>query len=413
MSKTSGFISVLCVCIGLMGCTENPVSSEPPRELRAAEKHLVESDNRFGIKLFREINAQEENDKNIFISPLSVSMALGMTYNGADESTKEAMEKTLELSGLTVQEINESYEGLIELLIGLDRKVKFQIANSIWYRQSLSFEEEFINLCKAYFNAEVSGLDFNDPGASKIINSWVDRNTSGKIEKIVDDVIDPYTVMFLINAIYFKGTWTYEFDKKLTSDDQFNLPDGSKSPCKMMVQEGDFQYFETDDFQVIDLPYGDERFSMTIFLPKPQVDVDYLVEQLDQESWDHWTNSFSKRAVKLFFPRFTLKYDITLNDVLGALGMGIAFDPYQADFTRMHKGGGLFISGVKHKTFVDVNEEGTEAAAVTSVEMAQTSAGGPSGSIIMRVDRPFMFVLRENHSQTMLFIGKIVEPGSE
>ncbi len=412
MFKTSSLLSVFCICIALLGCTENPVSSKPPRELRVAEKRLIESDNRFGIKLFREINIQEEKGKNIFISPLSVSMALGMTYNGTDESTKEAMEKTLELSGLAVQEINESYKDLIELLTGLDRKVKFQIANSIWYRQSWSFEEEFINLCKAYFNAEVSGLDFNDPGASEIINSWVDRNTNGKIEKIVDDVIDPYTVMFLINAIYFKGTWTYEFDKKLTSDDQFNLPDGSKSPCKMMVQEGDFQYFETDDFQAIDLPYGDERFSMTIFLPKPQVDVDYLVKQLDQESWDHWINSFSKRSVKLFFPKFALKYEIKLNDVLKALGMEIAFDPYQADFTKMYEGPeNLYISKVKHKTFVKVDEEGTEAAAATSVGIVPTSI--EPYVLIMRVDRPFVFAIRENYSQTILFIGKIVEPSLE
>ncbi len=411
MFKTSSFAFVLFIFIGFMGCEENPVSPGISRELNVAEKRLVEKDNIFGFKLFKEIVAQEKKDKNIFISPLSVSMALGMTYNGADGITKEAMETTLELSGMGLQEINESYESLIELLTGLDLKVKFQIANSIWYREGWSFEKEFLNLCKRYFNAEVSGLDFDDPDAPNVINSWVDEKTNGKIEKIVDSVTD--LVMLLINAIYFKGTWTYEFDKDLTADDLFNLPDGSQKSCRMMVQEGDFQYFETDDFQAIDLPYSDEKFSMTIFLPKPQTDVNSLIEQLDQENWDYWADSFSERSVKLLLPKLTLKYELTLNDALKALGMEIAFDSYQADFTRMYKGPqNLYISKVKHKTFVKIDEEGTEAAAVTSIGVGATVSIG-SSPIMMRVDRSFVFVIRENHFQTILFVGRIMEPTLE
>mgnify|MGYP001102586628 CR=1 FL=1 len=406
MSKILNFTLVLLLCIGLMQCTESPVSPIS-RELTPAEKQLVKSDNKFGFKLFKEV-IKEERDTNVFISPLSVSMALGMTYNGASGSTQEAMQTTLELNDLTIQEVNESYKSLIELLTGLDPKVQFQIANSIWYRQEFSFEEEFINLCKTYFNALVRGLDFNDPNAADIINGWVEENTNGKIKEIVDKPIDPLIVMFLINALYFKGTWTYEFDEELTKDDWFYLPDGSRKPCKMMEQRIQCDYFSNSDFQAVDLPYGDGDFSMTIFLPHPQKNINSLIAEFNEENWDNWINSFSKDSGSIFLPKFTLEYEIKLNDVLKALGMEIAFGP-SADFTRMYKPGGIWIDKVKHKTFVKVNEEGTEAAAVTDVEMIR---GGPSG-FYMRVDRPFVFVIRENQSQTILFMGKIVEPTLE
>jgi len=409
MYKIFNFVVVFCVFTGLMQCTKNPLlpTGELPRELTSLEKLVVESGGNFGLKLFKEIN-KEERDKNIFISPLSVSMALGMTYNGANGSTEEAMQGTLELGGLTNQEVNESYKSLIELLIELDPKVKFQIANSIWYRQGYTFEEAFLNQCRTYFNAEVRGLDFSNPNAPSIINEWVNYNTNGKIKEIVDAPIDRLTVMFLINAIYFKGTWKYEFDKSKTADDLFTLPDGSKKPCKMMNQKNEeFQYFENVDFQAIDLHYGVGGFRMAIFLPRPGKNINDFIEELNSGNWDLWFNSFSKKEVTLQLPRFKLEYEIKLNDVLKALGMGIAFSVKEADFTRMYNGSpGVFIDKVKHKTYIDVNEEGTEASAVTSVEMKLKGISG----FTMRVDRPFIFVIRENQSNTMLFIGKIVEP---
>ncbi|MFQ6041536.1 MAG: serpin family protein, partial [Candidatus Poribacteria bacterium] len=285
------------------------------------------------------------------------------------------------------------------------------IANSIWHREMFPVEDEFIEINKTYFDAEVSGLNFSAPNASNIINEWVNQKTDGKIEKIVDAPINPLTMMFLINAIYFKGIWTYEFDESQTRDDLFTLPDGSKKPCRMMSQENEFQYFENDEFQAIDLPYGDGDFRMTIFLPRLEKDVDSLIGTLNQENWNRWMNSFHKRKLTLQLPKFTLKYDIELNDVLKGLGMEIAFNSSEADFTKMYKeeevGANLYISKVKHKTFVEVNEEGTEAAAVTSVEMTITAV---PFKLLMRIDRPFIFAIRENRSGTILFIGKIVEP---
>jgi serine protease inhibitor len=412
MKRLIYFMVVLALTFTMITCSKSPTepTQKQVRELTSVEKTLVESDNSFGLKVFREIN-NDEKDQNVFISPLSISMALGMTLNGANGATKEAMQNTLELTGLSDQQINENYQSLIDLLVGLDPKVKFQIANSIWYRNTFAFKESFINLNKQYFYARVAGLDFNNPGSVNIINSWVEENTNGKIKKIVDQ-IDPYIVMFLINAIYFKGVWTYEFDKNQTQDDAFNLPDGSQKTVPMMTQSREFSYYASDQFQAVDLPYGDGLFSMTIILPQPQTDINDFMATITTENWNLWTGSFSQANGTLFFPRFKLEYEKTLNDALKSLGMAIAFEPYQADFTRMFDKVGdmnLFIDKVKHKSFVEVNEEGTEAAAVTSVEIGVTSAG-PGSPFVMRVDRPFVFAIRENHSGTILFIGKIVDP---
>jgi serine protease inhibitor len=223
----------------------------------------------------------------------------------------------------------------------------------------------------------------------------------------VDDPVGSAIVMFLINAIYFKGTWTYQFDEDSTKDTLFTLPDGTQKPCKMMQQSAFCDYFSNDDFEAIDLPYGDGDFSMTIFLPKPGVDINSLIAQFTPENLSYWVSCFSSDSGKIFVPKFRVEYDLLLNNVLRALGMEIAFDPGRADFTKMYKGGGVWIDKVKHKTYVEVNEEGTEAAAVTSVEMINISV---HPDYLIRVDRPFIFLIRENVSQTILFIGKIVEP---
>ncbi len=402
---------VLIIAILSWQCSKCPTKekeSKPSLGLTSSETSLLKSDNRFGLKLFQEV-VREQKDKNVFISPLSVSMALGMTYNGANGSTQEAIQKTLELNGLTLQEVNESYQHLIGLLSGLDPKVQFQIANSIWYRQGWTFEEEFIQLNKTYFNALVSGLNFGDPNSADIINAWVDENTKGKITEIINPPIDPSMVMFLINAIYFKGAWTYQFDKNATIDWLFYLPNGSTTPCRLMAQKSEFPYWENDDFQAVNLPYGEGDFSMIVFLPKWEKNVDSLIAKFSQENFDVWLSEFHSDSGKVYLPKFTLEYEMKLNDALIALGMGSAFDPEHADFTGMYKEGGLFISEVKHKTFLEVNEEGTVAAAVTSVGIA-TTAYHPSDIFEIVVDHPFVIVIRENKSGAILFIGKIVEP---
>lgn len=381
-----------------------------PRELSVAEQHLIEADNRFAFKLFQEINRQEEPGKNVFISPLSVAMALGMTYNGARAATQEAMAKTLELQGMSIQEVNESYRSLIDLLRSLDPKVDFRIANSIWYRLGLPVRQEFIDLNRAFFDAAVRALDFQRPDAPDTINDWVKTNTSGKIEKIID-VIPDEIVMYLINAIYFNGSWTYRFDKDKTQRERFQLADGGDTEVPMMYRgNAPLRLYAGNGFTAADLPYGGDAFSMTILLPDPGHSVSELAAQLDRETWNTMIAGLRSDSIQVVMPTFKLEYDLTMNDVLKALGMEIAFKPYQADLSGIGLApGDLYISYVKHKAFVDVHEEGTEAAAVTVVGIGIVCACGPP---VFRVDRPFIFAIRERHSGTILFMGKVMNPAT-
>jgi len=413
--KRFSLLLVLLISILLLQCSKSPtgnkqdVPDEPIPDLSSVEKRLIESDNKFGLKLFKEI-IREESDSNVFISPLSVAMALGMTYNGAAGETQEAMQKTLELEGFTLEEVNQCYQHLIESLTQLDPKVEFGIANSIWYRENEGRRvprEEFLSLCDEYYSALVRGLDFYDPSSVDTINMWVEEETNGRIKDLVSKPINYFTLMFLINAIYFKGTWTYEFDPEETADAWFYLPDDSRRRCNMMKQRSLFEYLKNDTFQAIDLPYGDGDFSMTIFLPRWGINLDSLITELSQDNLNYWISCFESDSVDLYLPRFKLEWGKTLNDVLSASGMGVAFTDC-ADFTKMYEGDPVWISEVKHKSFIQVNEEGTEAAAATVVEMVES--GEPMGLEIM-INRPFLFMIRENLSGTILFIGKIVDPG--
>ena len=314
------------------------------------------------------------------------------------------MQNTLELQGMSLQDVNKSYRSLIDLLRQLDPNVNFQLANSIWYRQGFEVETTFVNLNQTYFDASVQPLDFADPSALTTINNWVNSNTNGKIKTILDDIPDE-ALMYLINAIYFKGAWTTRFDGGKTRDWSFTLSDGSMKSCRMMyMRDAEFTYFATENFSAADLKYGSGDYSMTILLPNVGANLDSLVEQMTAENWRDWLARLQPVKFDLGMPRFELEYELSAKDVLTALGMRIAFSDV-ADFTGINRLGGLFISEVKHKTYVKVDEEGTEAAAVTSVEIRPTS--GPQSFV---VDHPFVFVIHENRSGTILFMGKIADP---
>jgi len=383
------------------------------RELTAAEKEVTGAANTFGINLLAKLSELDDEGDNIFISPLSISIALGMALHGAQGKTQEEMKQVLEFHNLSIDEINESYRGLLDLLPYVDPSVEMLIANSVWYRYTFPVLKEFIETNKKYFDAEVQGLDFNSPEAPKIINNWVKQKTNGLIEEIAPEVIDHLTMMFLINAIYFKGDWTYQFDKNKTRDADFQLPDGATIPVKMMLQNNSFRFYQSQDIGIIDLPYGDELFSMTIILPPEDQSIHDFTASITIERWHEWISLLpdNKQEIDLFLPRFQLEYEESLVDVLKALGMHLAFDLSNADFTGLYDKNleprNAYISDVMHKTFIDVNEEGTEAAAVTSVVI-----GVDSAPPAFRVDRPFVFAIRENSSDTILFIGKIVKPES-
>ena len=379
-------------------------------EIGPIDSSVVTANTQFGFNLFDEIRKTEQ-DKNIFISPFSVSLALAMTLNGAAGETEQAMTNTLQLQGLDAEAINVGYAGLRHTLLIADPKVTLAIANSLWTRQGVSFNQSFLQRNAQFFGAEISALDFTDPRTVETINQWVDTNTNGKITKILDE-IDPAAVLFLINAIYFKGTWQREFDPSETQEGPFHLAKGDVKQVPMMRQERQYPYYRGENFQAISLAYGDGRMRMYIFLPDRESDLNSLLENLNAESWENWMSRFHGQDVSLVMPKFKLEYERNLNNTLKALGMDIAFAPNLADFSRMAPletlGVNLYIGEVLHKTFVEVNEEGTEAAAVTSVGVRATSVPPPPIPFI--IDRPFFFAIRDDETKTVLFMGIVVEP---
>jgi serine protease inhibitor len=370
-------------------------------------EELIKSDNEFGIDLFKKILDYQDPDSNVMISPISAALALAMTYNGADNDTKTAMEVSLRKEGFTAEEINEMYKDLISALVSVDPNVTLNIANSIWYRNTFNVEQDFINTNREFYDAEVQALDFGDPAARDIINGWVEEKTNDKIKDIIKE-ISPATVMFLINAIYFNGTWTYEFDKDYTSDNDFYLSGGGVIQVPTMHLTADIMYAENDLFSAAELFYGDGNYSMVILLPDNGKTVDDIINGLTVDTWDEWTAGFGEAKVSVGLPKFRFEFGDSLNSALTDMGMGVAFDPDQADFSKINPDQQIFISMVKQQAYIDVNEEGTEAAAATVVEMELTAI--PDDLIYFTVNRPFLFVIKEKDTNSIIFIGRVMEP---
>ena len=409
--RSSVVIAVLAVaaaCSDPNAPAGRPRITALPRTLSSGEQTIIGASNTFGFGLLRELE-RTRADSNIFMSPLSASMALGMTMNGSAGATFEEMRAALGFGAAPSSEINASYRSLIDLLRTLDPTVEFRIANSIWYRAGFPFESTFLDESRQYFDARVAALDFASPGAAPTINDWVKTSTNGKIDRIVDGPIADDVVMYLINAIYFNGAWTSRFDRNATRTESFTTLGGAPAPIAMMHRTDSVRVADTPDAQIIDLPYGGGAFAMTILLPRPGKSVAAAIAGLTPQSWNAALAGTSSRSVELAMPKFTLRWEALLNDPLKALGMRQAFDGGFADFTRMSRAAGnqLYISKVRQKSFVDVHEEGTEAAAVTSVEVRVTCTCGPE---VIRIDRPFVFAIRERLSGTILFLGKIVRP---
>lgn len=378
-----------------------------PRELTSDERALIGASNRFGARLLGDL-ATVTPDENVFISPVSASMALGMTMNGAAGSTYDEMRATLGFpAAMSPAAINASYRDLIGLLRGLDRRVDFRIANSIWYRDTFgsAIAPAFLTDARTFFDARVQGLDFAAPSAVTTINGWARDATNGRIPTVLES-LSADAVMVLMNAIYFKGDWRQAFDRAATRELPFTPRTGATRNVPMMVRSDSVRAAVVDGRMVADLGYGGDAFSMTILLPRPGEDVDAMLAALGPEYFNALPEmAVGKGTVQL--PKFRLTWEASLNQPLQRMGMPTAFAPGGADFSRLSasEGRNLFISLVKQNTFVDVNEVGTEAAAVTTVVLQLTSVT-PRLDII--VDRPFVFALRERLTGTVLFLGRIV-----
>jgi serine protease inhibitor len=371
---------------------------------------LAAADNNFAFKLLKQL-VKEEPSENIFISPYSASTVLQMGANGAVGQTKTEMQQMLGTENLSTADVNTANKNIAQALNDGNTNVILTTANAIWYRQGFSVQPDFLACNRDYFDATVDPLDFADPHAVAIINHWASEKTHGRIDHIADGMIDPNnTRLFLANAVYFKGKWADPFDASNTKDQPFYLRDGSQKTVSMMGKFKTFTYRRGTGYQAVRLPYEDGNLAMYIFLPDTNSSPERLLSIMNGHTWQQVTKpGFNDEAGTLNLPKFRLEYSVQLKSPLQALGMKTAFDPLQADFSGIAPQ--LYISAVLQKTFVEVKEEGTEAAAVTGIDV---EAAGiempPPHPFEMIVNRPFLFLIEDNQTGTILFMGVMHDP---
>lgn len=408
--KTNPFLMLVVVVasslLTAIGCQNTIVKPTDPNsstgELRVSAP-FAEQTTQFAFDIAKRVVAEEGPTKNVFISPLSLHIALGMILNGANNETAQEIQKTLKLDAQTLAEANQTYQNLMENLPNTDPKVTMKLANSVWYRNTFQVAASFQDVLKQTFKAQVSAKDFNNSSTVTDINTWASESTNGKIPKVIDQ-IQPDNVMFLLNALYFKGDWQTQFKTEQTIDAPFKLASGSETTVRMMRLEDTLRRAFRSNYAAIQLPYGSNKFAMTVLLPAESTTADALLSGFSSADWNQLQKDMQISKIDFGLPKFTLNYEITLNKALTAMGMPTAFTD-RADFTKINPAGGLLLSFVKQNTFVAVDEKGTEAAAVTTGGITTTSMPMPT-----LCDRPFVFVIHEKTSGTVLFVGKIADP---
>lgn len=400
----------LLVLFLFVACNKNkpdPVE-KTPYEMQFTEKsvEVIQGSNSFGVELFKAV-AQEEEDVNLMLSPLSASTALTLLLNGCDGETYTQIRDMLGFENLTNDQINEAYKSLVTQLLMADTEVDLALANAVWYRDNFNVYPTYLDNLETNFEAHIQGLDFSSPSALQTMNQWASDNTHGKIPKVLTE-ISPNAVMFLMNALYFKGMWSEKFKTEDTYNAPFTLKDGSVTSTPTMHGMIPSKVFYGLDYSALEMYYGRKNFSLIIILPKNGLNI--FMEDLTPELWAEVSSGLSLQSmmgdVQVSLPKFSFEYEKRLNDQLMALGMTDAFDGSLADLSKIANAS-IFVSFVKQNTFVDVNEEGTEAAAVTTIGIEYTSIGEELQFV---VDKPFIFAIREQITNTLLFMGKVLEP---
>jgi serpin B len=401
------FVVVLLFAFFTVGCTKDTTPSPEGEKIVMTDKSLklVSACNSFSFSLLSK--SLDGTLQNRMVSPLSVTTALSMTLNGASGTTLTAIQKTLGLDGLTKDEINKVNLDLSTALQKSDPNVVMNIANSIWIRKDFVVLDPFITTNQTYYSAQVSKLDFN-PAAVTTINSWVSEKTNGKIPTILTS-ISSNEIMFLINAIYFNGKWKYQFETSKTVSEQFTCTDKKLVSVPMMKMENSFGYTLQPGYKALKMPYGADKFQMILLLPDAGTTPDKLAASLNSDQWSTLNAALKvKTKIPVWIPKWKFSWDITLNDILSSLGMDVAFDAGKANFSGINAQNQLYITKVIHKTFIDVSESGTEAAAVTSVGVGVTSM--PTDPPAFYATRPFLFFITEEDTGAILFAGKVENP---
>ncbi|MDR0937867.1 MAG: serpin family protein [Mediterranea sp.] len=383
--------------------TEQPIPTPYyPLELSTAERQIAQSNNEFAVRLFSEV-AKSEQGENLFISPLSASYALAMLTNGANGNTLDELKMALGFADASLEEMNAFYRKLTDYLKNADGQSQFGIANSIWLNKGFEALPAFIATNHDVYSAEVRSLDFSDSDALRTINGWVSDKTYGHIPNLLDK-ISTDAMTYLINALYFKGVWKDKFEEISST---FTNGDGRQTSVKSLTDTRNFAYTEDDDVQMAAINYGNGSFSLAIILPKENRTPQEVASALTPTKWEEWTSRLNGAELKMEFPTFSMNYGRALIDDLKALGINDAFSPLAADFSKLSNSP-IFVGLVQQKSYIEVTKEGTVAAAATVIGGYTTSLPPTTGPINFIVDRPFLFAIKENSTNTILFMGSVV-----
>ncbi len=404
VSKMSALRTVLCV---LLFCMPAFASGSTEKEI------LVQDNTAFAVELYRRLSDAEGN---LFFSPYSISTALVMTYAGARENTRGEMMQALCFS-LRQEELHPAFAELEADLVRAQARggAALHGANSLWPHANYPFLEEFLTLLQKHYGVSITPVNYGDAEAAReTINGWVEQRTLEKIRELIPQgILNALTRLVLVNAIYFKGEWRSGFEPERTEETPFFLAPGTTVQVPMMTQLQTFGYAEDDDLQILELPYAGENFSMIILLPRQKDGLERLEQKLNLTNLGRWRNRIGARRVEVFLPKFKTTSMFRLDDTLKTMGMNDAFDERRADFSGMDGKELLYLAAVLHKAFVDVSEEGTEAAAATGAVVGlkmSAPSGSPPPPPVFRADRPFLFLIQENTTESILFMGRVADP---
>jgi serine protease inhibitor len=410
MNKFKGIIAIVLITMTAAGCAlKKPAEIKSKYTIQAKElissvDKISSANNKVAFKFLSE-TLKTNNKENVIISPLSLSTILALTQNGAVGNTKGEMLKTLELQGLDDSTINESYRDIIAHFNSL-KGIETKIGDSIWIRKNADVKKELISVGKNYYEAEINEVDFTKKNTVDAVNKWVSGRTAGKINKMMDSFEDD-TYMTLINTVYFKGKWNNPFTERGTTKQKFTSSDGSTKDVDMMKETMGIDYMKNTNFEAVRIPYEDQNFGMYVFLPNKDSSVDKLMNEMTMENWNKWINEFKKTQVQVSLPKFKIEFEEELNSMLKDFGMKDAFNG-NANFSNITDKTDLYIDLVKQKSYIDVNEAGTEAASATAVVMKTVSA--PLDPTQFTVDRPFIYAIADKKTGLIIFMGKVEKP---
>lgn len=413
MKKSIPFSNIIVlsfpIAVILFSCNKDKSEILPVEpvviNLTANQSSLISSGNTFAFDLFRKVAAGANSSENLIISPFSISVALSMTLNGANGSTRDAITETLRSNGLSPEIVNNSYKDLSQALLNVDKRVLLTIANSVWTENKFPVKKQFSNILAEYYSADAKSFNIEDPAVPAEINNWIENKTNGLIKNMVGELSDQ-TVMLLINAIYFKGKWNSQFDKDKTVNEPFYKSGGGTAEVPMMKQKSDFKAYNGDGFVLAEFPYGQGNYVMDVILPDDHNGADNLIQTIKDVDFNNMLSGLHQTEIDLSLPRFKYGYKKQLNDILSDMGMGIAFTE-NADFSEISDLR-ILISKVLHQAFIETNEEGTEAAAATVVQFELTSM--PAAPLVLKLDHPFLYIIRETTTNSILFMGKVADP---